>query len=702
MIYFSGGAKHVWRDRRLWAVLAIAAGARFLRLGGDLPYVFHYDEPTLVNCAVWLLQHGTLNPHFFNYPTGLIYLLGLLYAAALGIGLAVGRFADWGSGIAWLASGTYPRPAEGGVLYFYPTIGVPALYLIARGVSALAGIAAVAAIYALARRLELGRWAALLAAFMMAVSPLAVENSRYATTDMVATFLSMLAFAAILRCEGGRLREWVIAGALAGLAAGFKYNAGLVVVVIPLLVAWRWRADRAMALRGLVAAGVAAVVVFLLTTPYSILDAGAFLHDLGYEFRRISTPRVVVEGDVVLETSAAYKVSHVLLWNGGIFAMLAFLVGAIRAVRERRFSTTATVAWVCVTVLPMLDWRALYPRYLLLAWPPIVLLIVIGIRDLLERLSRLLGGRVLAMRAVTIAILALVLGPGLYNLALRESRFLRPDPRIEMTRWIETSLPAGTTLVSEKDGPFPNKDRFTMRVVDLIGRASFAEYRSQGVRYLALSGQEKRLRDEAPYAAVLENLADIRRDAQMVWSSGRYAILRVPPEEWEEAADAILSSGDLAGARRIVEERLAEGGSGLIHPWKRLAELSREMGDTATAVTAYRRALDLDPDDMEILLGAATLAIDVGDWDEAVGLLARARSHAPGDPLVNHNMAVARLYRARERVRRGEMEEARTEWGEARLAAETSARFAPGDPRMTGILEQVERMGARWGFRAGP
>ncbi|MDM7915778.1 MAG: hypothetical protein QUU85_11040, partial [Candidatus Eisenbacteria bacterium] len=135
------------RDRVLWLVLAAAAALRFWRIGGDLPYVLHYDEPTLVDNAVWMIQGRTLDPHFLNYPTGLIYLLALLYGIVLLGGVAFGRFDGIAGGIAWLSAGTYPRPAEGGVLYFYPTIGVPALYLIGRGVSALAGVATVALVY---------------------------------------------------------------------------------------------------------------------------------------------------------------------------------------------------------------------------------------------------------------------------------------------------------------------------------------------------------------------------------------------------------------------------------------------------------------------------------------------------------------------------------------------------------------------------
>lgn len=688
------------KDRWLLVVIALAAGLRFPRLGVDLPHVFHYDEPTVVNCAVWLVQHGTLNPQFFNYPTGMIYLLAAIFAALLGIGAAAGRFTDWNAAVSWLASGTYPRPEEGGVLYFYPTIGVPTLYLIGRSLSAFAGVAAVILVYRLAKRLELGRGGALLAASMIALSPLAVENSRYATTDMIATLAATLAFAALLRVERGEWREWALFGALAGLAAGFKYNAGNVALLAVALAVWRWRSDPGRLIRGIGVAAAAAIVVFLLTTPYSILDHRAFLHDLGYEFRRISTPRPIGEGDVVLETSAAFNVSRILLWNGGPVGILAFAYGCVVAIRTRRFSRIAALLWAVVTILPMLDWKALHPRYLLLALPPIVLLVASGVEDAAGRLAARLRGRGVDARLAIALLVALVLAPGIYSLGLRASRWYRPDPRIAMTRWIESNVPPGSLIVAEKDGPFPGQDRFSVKVVDFAGRFSLEEYRSQGARYLALSGQEKRIQEKGPNSTLLRNLEELRRRGETVWSSGRYTILRIPGDEWEERADALRAQGDLLGARRVIEERLATGG-GALHAMKRLAEICSEMGDAAAARSVYRRALDLHPDDMEILLGAAILAIDTGRWDEALESLQQALSVAPGNPLVNYNMAVARLYRARDSIRRGQIEAARSEWMEARRAAATSVRFAPRDPSMAEIADQVERMGARWGFIEG-
>src|SRR5262245_49154837 len=73
---------------RLWLAAALGATAlgltlRIVGLADGLPYHFHWDEPTIMNRVI-RMGGGDLNPHFFYYPTLLMYVLlaaqGALYA----------------------------------------------------------------------------------------------------------------------------------------------------------------------------------------------------------------------------------------------------------------------------------------------------------------------------------------------------------------------------------------------------------------------------------------------------------------------------------------------------------------------------------------------------------------------------------------------------------------------------------------------
>src|SRR5690242_11850910 len=86
--------------RRMDPWLAAAIGAMALglalRLTGlayGLPDHFHWDEPTIMNRAI-RMAGGDLNPHFFYYPTLLMYLLLVANGALYAVGHVLGFYAS--------------------------------------------------------------------------------------------------------------------------------------------------------------------------------------------------------------------------------------------------------------------------------------------------------------------------------------------------------------------------------------------------------------------------------------------------------------------------------------------------------------------------------------------------------------------------------------------------------------------------------
>lgn len=705
------------RDRILWLILAIGAFVRFWHLRGDLPYVLHYDEPTLVDNAVWMIRNATLNPRFFHYPSGLINLLALCYGVVCLAGVAAGRFDGWSGAVGWLSSCTYPQPDGGGVLYHYPTIGVPALYLIGRSISVLAGTATVALIYFLVARVGASRATARAAALFVAISPLAVENSRFITTDMTAAALATAALVAIcavartVEARGGdagssarkagastdrtAARPWVTAGALAGLAAGFKYNAGAIALLLPALAAWRWRAERRLSLRPLIMAACAAVAAFLITTPFALLDAPKFVNDLGYEFRHIASVTPAIEQANVSEASSASKVAQVLWHDLGALGILAVVLGIFACLRSRRLDRIAITIWVLVFLLPLLRWKTLYPRYLLPAWPAVLALAALGVEWVVARTERLIPVRALA----GILMAGLVVAPGSLRLARLEARWTRPDPRIEMTNWLAANVPVGGRVVTEKGGAFPKPDAYGLQVVDFLGQATPEEYEARDQRYLVATGRERIVTTAGEREALVQGLAAIRSSSDVVWARDRYSILRLRGEPgWEAPYRAAMAGNDLRGARGILERQAATGGASP-HLWRALGEVSAGLGDTTAAIRAYGEAARSDSTDVETYLALSGLLMGARRYDEALSHLERALRHAPREILIYHNLAVLRLYRSQERLRGGDRAGARAEWEAAGAAARVAVRAAPGDPQMSGVMDQVERMGRRWGFR---
>jgi 4-amino-4-deoxy-L-arabinose transferase-like glycosyltransferase len=203
--------------RRAWlAVAAITAGALALRLAGiwwGLPnsqhyFSYHPDEIFLLMPAFGFAQ-GDWNPHFFNYGTLYIYLVGL---PAVIFGIVPG-------------SVRFPQ-------------GLAPLYLTARIVTALLGTATIPVLFTALRRES--RPLAWGSALLLTICPLHVINSHYATVDVPATFFLVVAFLFALRgAERPTLRHAIVTGLFVGLAAATKYNAGLFLlpaVLAPVLV----------------------------------------------------------------------------------------------------------------------------------------------------------------------------------------------------------------------------------------------------------------------------------------------------------------------------------------------------------------------------------------------------------------------------------------------------------------------------------
>lgn len=205
----------------LAAVLAAAAALRLVGVEYGLPFggLLNPDELNVVPRAWRMLHGGGANPHFFDWPTLVLYLEAPFQAF---------------------------RHEPG--------------FLTARLVVVCIGVAGVAAAWWLGRR-AYGVSAGLLAATATAVETTHVAYSRAAVTDVPMTLGITIAIALAL---AGRF-EW--AGAAAGLATAAKYPGAFALVPLAVLAWGRWR--RLGASLGLAAVG------FFAGAPFVLIDAGS-------------------------------------------------------------------------------------------------------------------------------------------------------------------------------------------------------------------------------------------------------------------------------------------------------------------------------------------------------------------------------------------------------------------------------------------
>jgi len=155
----------------------------------------------------------------------------------------------------------------------------PTGYRLCRVLQALAGALSLFLTFRIGRRL-FSPAVGLTAALFLAVVPWHIRQSVIFKPDIILLAMSLLAFDRSLEvAERPTLRSFLLAGGAIGLALASKFNAGP--VAIPLAVAalayGGWRDRRQWGRLGL-AAGAAALV-FLVFTPFAVLDPDLYLHD---------------------------------------------------------------------------------------------------------------------------------------------------------------------------------------------------------------------------------------------------------------------------------------------------------------------------------------------------------------------------------------------------------------------------------------
>src|SRR5438067_6549223 len=223
---------HRWPDSRwggpataLAGLLALAAALRAVGIEYGLPYgnLLNPDEQSIVPRAWKLVHGGGGDPHWFDYPTLLMYVNA--------------PFQAWQS---------------------HPS------YLTARVVALVLALASVAAAWWLGR-LAYGEPAGAVAAAITAVCTVHVAYSREAVTDIP---LTLGVAASLFLMISNRIE---LAGVAAGFATGFEYP-GVLLAVALVVAAWSRsrRVAIALALMGL---------AFLASSPFVLVHRHQAWHE---------------------------------------------------------------------------------------------------------------------------------------------------------------------------------------------------------------------------------------------------------------------------------------------------------------------------------------------------------------------------------------------------------------------------------------
>jgi len=402
------------------AVVVAALGLRWPIAAHDVEHYIGPDEGEVVENVLEMIKTGDFNPRHPGYP-GLHFYIQMIPARA--------HLAATGQSVAKLPRSDF--------------------YLLARRLTLVAGLLAAALVYGMGR-VWLTSWAALLAASLVASSPLAFRESAVVNPDLVLMlFVAASLWLSLRLLEDRSLTAFVLAGASVGLASAIKYTGAF--TLAPFLVAWVLGSE---ARRHVVkaAAGVAVSgLSFLVASPYTVLNLPAFVRGLTMhvDYYRAAS----MNAPLALSRQVATR------GVGALGAATAF--GAtVRAlvVADRRLLVVVAFPLSYLFVFSFFD-RA-FARHALALLPAVALLAADGV-ERVESRWRLLG---LALGA------GVLVAPLVGSIDLW-SRAHRASPADEAAVWAESRFPPGSRVLEDQFTPRLDPDRFRvhrMRVEERI------------------------------------------------------------------------------------------------------------------------------------------------------------------------------------------------------------------------------------------
>jgi tetratricopeptide (TPR) repeat protein len=397
------------REHQLYplALSALCAFALWLRWANFT--WMHIDERVFVERTLGFWG-GDFNPHFFNYPTLQLYLASLFQYLYFQLFATVS--------------------IESFIAYAYFADDQAAL-AVARALTTLMAVATVPVVAAIGYRLY-GMSGGLIAGFLLCILPLHVRYSHLATTDApAALWMSLALLFAVGMVQEGRLRDYVLAGICAGLAATSKYPAALVGASVVAAALWAHPAKRR---RGLLLVIGCALLSFVLTTPYVLLDFPGFWQD----FAGMANEHLLNRNEFAAARPPALAglfalPTHLYYGAGLAFSLVLLAALAYRPKDWRRDELVVLIALLLFLLLLALS-SSTFMRYAL----PIAPLIAV------------VCARILARQKFYIALagLALASAEPLYTSWHLHRALAGPDTRTETAAFLAQETPQGSMVLA--------------------------------------------------------------------------------------------------------------------------------------------------------------------------------------------------------------------------------------------------------------
>lgn len=404
------------------AVTLTTLGAAYLRLSTlrwDLEHGPEGYESLFIRPVIEMMRTGDLNHRYHEYPGLLLYVL--LFVMLLTLIAAISA-----------------RVATG------PTDLPEALSLLgARSISAVGSVLSVPAVFVLGRAYA-GPRVGLIAAALLAVSPMELRSSQLFRPDVLLELLSLCALRAMLGYVAApALGSAALAGAAFGVALASKYSG--VLLAIPFAGAlcaapgsWpdRWKLG--------LAAIVAVPLGFLACSPYTLLDLDGFLAGFGAQVA-INTTRDLEGVNIPLgyaRTLASFSL--------GLPGLVAAVLGVSWACARPRREDAVLLPWVFGYLLFFFRNSVEGERFLLPVAPVLMIYAAVAAAAVWDAVAARVPAR--GRRWSAVAACGILFGPPLADAARQWDARRHPSPRGEAAAFVAT-LPRDSRIAVSRLGP---------------------------------------------------------------------------------------------------------------------------------------------------------------------------------------------------------------------------------------------------------
>jgi len=416
----------------LVVILIVAALVRYWGIDFGLPNTnARPDEPFVVNTAV-KFGTGDFNPHDFSWPHLYFYLLFGLF----GLYFVVGRFIGRYTGVSGFEAEFITNPTN--------------FYLIDRCFSALFGVATVWLIYHVTSQL-FNKKTALVSALFLSLAFLHVRDSHFGTLDVAMTFWVTGALLFSLKSyQTKAMKYYILAGALAGLAASTKYPGGAVVVSIVTAHFFNVLEEKGGILklgvdRRILSAAVISGLAFLIGTPFALFNFSQFTTqfmfevDLGQQGHEISG-----------YSGWSYHLGYSLWYGLGWPFLVAALFGILLLIKFCPKKAVIFLAFPVTYYLVFATGSSVFLRYMVPLIPSLSVTAAWAVVTAGDWLGSYIS-KPYVKHGLLAILVAITLYPSVNSVTKFNTLLSQTDNRLLAADWINRSLPNNSTIYQAGD-----------------------------------------------------------------------------------------------------------------------------------------------------------------------------------------------------------------------------------------------------------